>query len=43
MDPQTFRGMFGWVAFGFVAGGIALLVASMFPNIIPAKAQGVNL
>ena len=43
MDPQTFRGMIGWALFGFAVGGTALLVASLFPNIIPAKAQGVNL
>jgi hypothetical protein len=43
MEPDTFRGMFNWVLLGAAAGMAALLVASLWPNIIPARAQGVNL
>jgi hypothetical protein len=43
MDPRTFKGMIGFGIFGFTIGMIALLTASLAPNLIPAKAQGVNL
>jgi hypothetical protein len=42
-DPQTFRGIIGWGLFGLGVGVTALLIASLFPRIIPARAQGVNL
>jgi len=43
MEPDTFRGMLFWMLLGAGAGMTALLAASLFPNIIPARAQGVNL
>jgi|HubBroStandDraft_3_1064219.scaffolds.fasta_scaffold914748_1 hypothetical protein len=43
MEPDSFRGMVGWVLFGVGVGVTALLIATLFPNLIPAKAQGVNL
>jgi hypothetical protein len=43
VDPRTFKGVIGFGLYGFAIGVVALLVASLAPNIIPAKAQGVNL
>jgi hypothetical protein len=35
--------VFVWAALGLGAGLTALLIASLFPNIIPARAQQVQL
>lgn len=43
MDPETLRGAAMWFLFGLGSTVLALLVASLFPGIIPARAQAVNL
>jgi hypothetical protein len=43
LDPQTVRGAATWAGLALGATVLALLVASLFPGIIPARAQGVNL
>jgi hypothetical protein len=43
MDPKTFQGIAVWALFGLGVGLTALLVASLFPQIIPARAQTVQL
>jgi len=43
LDPQTLQGAAAWAALGLGATVLALLVASLFPGIIPARAQGVTI
>lgn len=43
MDPETLRGAAAWAMLGLGATVLALLVASLFPGIIPSRAQGVVL
>jgi len=43
MNPETLRGAAIWMLFGLGSTILALLVASLFPGIIPARAQQVNL
>lgn len=42
-DPRTFKGFTSWIVLGFIAGGVALLVGTMFPKVIPARASQVRL
>jgi hypothetical protein len=37
-DPRTGVGFAGWVALGGIAALVALLVGSMAPTILPARA-----
>jgi hypothetical protein len=43
MDPETLHGAAAWALFGLGATILALLVASLFPGIIPARATAVTL
>jgi hypothetical protein len=43
MNPESLSGFIIWFFFGFGAALFALLVASLFPGIIPARTQAVNL
>jgi hypothetical protein len=42
-DPKTGSGAVGWVVLGSVAAVLALLVGTMFPSIIPARATQSRL
>jgi hypothetical protein len=42
-DPTTASGAFGWIALGAVAAVLALVVGTMFPSIIPARATQSRL
>jgi hypothetical protein len=42
-DPKTGAGFFGWVALGGIAALVALLVGSMAPSIMPARATQTRL
>lgn len=42
-DPMTAKGAAHWLAFGALAAGLALLVGTLVPGIIPARAAGVRL
>lgn len=43
MDPETLTGAAIWFLFGFGSALFALLVASLFPGIIPARVQQTTL
>jgi hypothetical protein len=43
MDPETLEGAAMWALLGLAATVLALLTASQFPGIIPARAQAVTL
>jgi hypothetical protein len=43
MDPESFKGGLAIVLMGVGAGLTALIIAQLFPSIIPAQATGVNL
>lgn len=42
-DPTTGRGFISWGLLGLGAAVVALLVGSMFPALIPARAASVKL
>lgn len=42
-NPKSLKGGAEWVLFGAGAGLIALVVASLFPSIIPARAAQQRL
>jgi hypothetical protein len=42
-DPKTVKGGIGWVFLGATAAVLALLVGSMVPSIIPARASQAKL
>lgn len=42
-DPKTGKGFLGWVALGSIAAVAALLVGSLVPSIIPARATQSKL
>lgn len=42
-DPMTAKGAVHWIAFGALAAGLALLVGTLVPGIIPAQAKAVKL
>lgn len=43
MDPESLKGGFYIFLMGLGAGLTALVIAQIFPSIIPAQATGVNL
>lgn len=43
MDPESTKGAFYIFLMGMGAGIAALIIAQVFPSIIPAQATGVNL
>jgi uncharacterized membrane protein YeaQ/YmgE (transglycosylase-associated protein family) len=43
MNPNSSQGAIGFIVLGFFGALAALLVAQVFPSIIPARAGGVNL
>lgn len=43
MDPKTLNGAFWIVLTGAGGAIVALLIAQLFPSIIPAQATGVRL
>lgn len=43
MNPNTAKGAFHFFIFGFGGAIVALVIAQVFPSIIPAQATGVNL
>lgn len=42
-DPKTFSGFTHWALLGFGGAIVALLVAYVFPSIIPAKSAATRL
>jgi hypothetical protein len=42
-DPTTGKGAIHWIAFGALAAGLALVIGTLVPGIIPARASGVKL
>ncbi len=42
-DPKTAKGFFGWMALGSLAAIAALLVGTLVPTIIPARATQSKL
>jgi len=42
-DPKTFSGFTHWAILGFGGAIVALLVAYVFPSIIPAKSAATRL
>jgi hypothetical protein len=42
-DPKTLMGAAGWIALGAGAAVVALLVGSLVPSIIPARASQSRL
>ncbi len=42
-DPKTLKGAFTWIAFGAAVAGLALVIGTFVPGIIPARAAGVRL
>jgi hypothetical protein len=42
-EPDTMKGFLHYVGFGFFGALTALLIAQLFPSIIPAQATGVKL
>jgi hypothetical protein len=42
-DPKTGKGFIGWVALGALAAMGALLIGTMVPSIIPARAAQSRL
>jgi hypothetical protein len=42
-DPKTGKGFAGWVALGSLAALMALLVGSLAPSILPARATQTKL
>lgn len=42
-DPMTGKGAAHWIAFGALAAGLALLIGTLVPGIIPARAASVKL
>ena len=42
-DPMTAKGAVHWLAFGALAAGLALLVGTLVPGIIPARAASQRL
>ncbi len=43
MNPNSAKGALHFIVFGFGGAIVALLVAQLFPSIIPAQATGVRL
>jgi hypothetical protein len=42
-DPKTGKGFIGWVALGAVAAVAALLIGTLVPSIVPARATQSRL
>jgi hypothetical protein len=42
-DPRTFSGFTHWAGLGLMGAVIALLVAYLFPSVIPAKSAATRL
>lgn len=43
IDPKSVNGALGWITVGALAAIAALIVGSMFPQIIPARATQSRL
>lgn len=43
MNPKTGSGALHWIVMGAGGAVVALLVASFFPSIVPARAAAVKL
>lgn len=42
-NPKTAKGFLGWIALGFLGGGIALVIGAFVPRLIPARAAQARL